>query len=85
VPRVCLSVERSEHSGTPISLVTTTKISVLKPRLHDTTCCQTGCQNTDIQPVVKPVSQPVGCLFTRYSRLWNGLYRLYRVNGVLEH
>jgi len=44
--------------------------SLLKPRLHDTTCCQTGCQTgfssstgcivyTDIQPVVKLVWQPV--------------------------
>jgi len=35
-----------------------------------------------IQPVVKPV----GCLFTRYSRLSNGGLdnRLYRVNGVLQ-
>jgi len=50
---------------------------------------QHGCQTrltagcivyTNIQPVVKPVCQPVGCLFTRYSRLSN---RLYRVNGVL--
>jgi len=44
----------------------------LKPRLHDTTCCQTRCQTgcqtalttgcivyTNIQPVVKPVWQPV--------------------------
>jgi len=39
----------------------------VKPRLHDTTCCQTGCQTdlttgcivyTNIQPVVKPVWQP---------------------------
>jgi len=49
-----------------------------------------------IQPVVKlvvkPVWQPVGCFFTRYSRLSNRvvqLYsrfnnRLYRVNGVLQ-
>jgi len=82
--------------------------AVLNPRLHDTTCCQTGCQTclttgcivyTNIQPVVKlvwrPVWQtavsciqsvvkPVGCLFTRYSRLWNRLYnRLYGVNGAL--
>ena len=37
---------------------------LLKPRLHDTTCCQTGCQTgftadcivyTNIQPVVKHV------------------------------
>jgi len=40
-----------------------------------------------IQPVVKPVRQPVGCLFTQYSRLSNRFYnqfdnRLYRVNGV---
>ena len=51
-----------------------------------------------IPPVVKPclsnrlynpVWQPVGCLFTRYSRLSNPLYnridnRLYRVNGVSQ-
>jgi len=93
----------------------------IKPRLHDTTGCQTclttglknscivytaGCQSgcttrfdnrlneqlfvqhgcqtgwqtrlttgcivyTNIQPVVKLVWQPVGCLFTRYSRLSN--------------
>ena len=70
--------------------------SSAKPRLHDTTCCQTGCRTslitrcivyTNIQRVVKPVWQPVwqpvGCLFTLYSRLSNRLYnRLYRVNGV---
>ena len=120
---------------------------ILKPRLHDTTCCQKGCRNGSttgcivyrysniqpviktvwqpvwqtavscIQPVAKPVVQPglttgwtnscsfntvvkpavkpvwkphwqpVGCLFTRYSRLSNQLYnrfnnRLCRVNGV---
>ena len=42
--------------------------STVKPRLHDTTCCQTGCQTdlttgcivyTNIQPIVKPVWQPV--------------------------
>jgi len=41
---------------------------ILKPHLHDTTCCQNGCQTglttgcivyTNIQPVVKSVSQPV--------------------------
>jgi len=48
----------------------------------------TGCiVYTNIQPVVKPVWQPVGCLFTQYSRLSDQLYnrfnnRLYRVNGV---
>jgi len=47
-----------------------------------------------IQPVVKPVSQPVKCLYTRYNRLYgvyswlsNWLYnrydiRLYHVSGV---
>jgi len=63
---------------------------LIKPRLHDTTGCQTRCQTG---PVVKPVWQPVwqsfGCLFTRYSRLSNRLHnlfdnRLYRVNGVLQ-
>ena len=35
----------------------------------------TGCiVYTNIQPVVKLVWQPVGCLFTRYSRLSNRLY-----------
>jgi len=34
--------------------------AILKPRLHDTTCCQTGLTTgcivyTNIQPVVKPV------------------------------
>ena len=51
----------------------------------------TGCQTVSVEPVVKTVWQavwqPVGCLFTRYSRLWNRLYnrfdnRLLRVNGV---
>jgi len=38
-----------------------------------------------IQPVVKPVQQPVECLFTRCSRLFNRFHnRLYRVNGALE-
>ena len=35
---------------------------------------------TNIQPVVKPVSQPVkpvGCLFTRYSQLSNQLYNRF--------
>jgi len=37
---------------------------VIKPHLHDTTCCQTGLTTgcmvyTNIQPVVKPVRQPV--------------------------
>ena len=41
---------------------------LLKPRLHDTTCCHTGCETGlttgwiivyTIQPVVKPVWQPV--------------------------
>ena len=40
-----------------------------------------------VKQVVKPACQPVGCLFTRYSRLSYRLYnrfdnRLYRVNGV---
>ena len=66
---------------------TSWQTAILKPRLHDTTCCQTGCQAglidnrvnvcihdttgcqtglttgcivyTNIQPVVKPVWQPV--------------------------
>jgi len=56
--------------------------------------CQTGCQTGLYSPVWQPGCyhpfwQPVGCLFTRYSRLSNQLYnqidnRLYRVNGVLE-
>jgi len=37
-----------------------------------------------IQPVVKPVEQPVECLLTRCSWLFNGFdNQLYRVNGVL--
>jgi len=40
-----------------------------------------------IQPVVKPVEQPVECLFIRCTRLFNRLFnrfdnRLYRVNGL---
>ena len=129
-------------------------ICVLKPRLHDETCCQTGCQtrlttglrkrmyrvysrlsnrlynpadnrlneqwlfvqhgchrlwfdnqlyrvyehSTGCQTGLTTGWQPVGCLFTRYSRLSNRLYtrfdnrlysrfdnRLYRVNGVLTN
>jgi len=46
--------------------------------------CQTGCQTR-----LSTFWQPVGCLFTRYSRLSYRLYnrfdnRLYRVNGVLQ-
>jgi len=45
----------------------------VKPRLHGTTCCQTGlttgCRPTNIQPVVNRL----------YNRFDN---RLYRVNGV---
>jgi len=54
----------------------TPKIAIcVKLRLHDTTCCQTGCiVYTNIQPVVKPVVQPAVQL---YSRLDN---RLHRVN-----
>ena len=48
-------------------------VKFLKPRLHDTTCCQTVHTNIQpvqpavscIQPVVKPVSQPgltTGCI-----------------------
>ena len=43
-------------------------IQLLKPSLHDTTCCQTGLTTgcimyTNIQPVVKPVWQPaVSCI-----------------------
>ena len=56
--------------------------------------CQTGCQTRltmttgcIVYTNIKPVWQPVGCLFTRYSPLSNPLYnrcdnRLYRVNGV---
>ena len=48
---------------------------LLRPRLHDITA-------------VKPVEQPVECLFTRFSRLFNRLFnrlnnRLNRVNVFL--
>jgi len=48
--------------------VSANNFAAIKPRLHDTTCCQTGCQThltagcivyTNIQPVVKPIWQPV--------------------------
>ena len=61
-----------------------TDSSILKPRLHDTTCCHAGCQTGlttglttgwmfvyTIQPVVKAAVQPV----------WQPVV-LYRVNGV---
>jgi len=36
-----------------------------------------------VNPVVKRVSQPVECLYTRYNRLSNRIdNRLYRVNGA---
>jgi len=63
----------------------------VKPRLYDTTCCQTGCETglttggatgcivfTNIQPVVKLVVQPAVQLCIRSDN------RLHRVNGVLE-
>jgi len=38
-----------------------------------------------VKAVVQPVWQPVGCLFTRCSRLSNRFdNRLYRVNGLLD-
>jgi len=76
-----------------------------KPRLHDTICCQTGLTTGymfvyTIQPVVKPVWQPVvSCIQTFYrlsNPFDNWLYRvysrfsnrcdnrLYCVNGVLQ-
>ena len=43
-------------------------VSPIKPRLHDTTCCRTGCQ-------------PGKCLYTRYNRLSNQFHNwLYCVN-----
>jgi len=49
-----------------------TAAAALKPRLHDTTCCQSGLTTGwmfvyTIQPVVKPVWQPVGCLSCQTS------------------
>jgi len=86
--------------------------SYLKPRLHDTTGCQTGLYNRfdnrlytrysrlsnrlsngfdsrwmfvyTIQPVVKPVWQPVVSCIQTFNRLLNRFdKRLYRVNGAL--
>ena len=61
-----------------------------KTRLHDTTCCQTGCiVYTNIQPVVQP-GLTTGWMFVYtiqpvvkplYNRFDN---RLYGVNGVLS-
>jgi len=50
----------------------------MTPRLHDTTGCETGLTTgyivlTNIQPVVKPVWQPVECSYTWYSLLSNQL------------
>ena len=41
----------------PMNSSLLTQLLIIKPRLHDTTCCQAGL--TNIQPVVKPVWQPV--------------------------
>jgi len=74
------------YAGGTVSILVVTSAQRyvwLKPRLHDTTCCQTGLITawttgcivyTNIQPVVKPVVQPAVQL---YSRLEN---RLHRVN-----
>jgi len=50
----------SQHNGSNLTLRRAPVSRLLKPRLHDTTCCQTslttGCiVYTNIQPVVKPV------------------------------
>jgi len=55
----------------------------IKPRLHDTTCCQTSCRLFGA-PQVKCLYTPVKCVYTRYNRLSNRLSnrfnnRLYRV------
>ena len=57
-------------------LTDSARFAIFKSRLHDTTCCQTGCQQS--------VGQPGKCLYTRYNRLSNPLSnridnRLYRV------
>jgi len=45
--------------------------NTFKPRLHDTTCCQTGLTTGE-------------CLYTRYNWLSNRFdNQLYHVNGVL--
>ena len=46
-------------------------------RLNEQLFVQHGCQTVFVKPVVQPVWQPVGCLFTRYSRLSNQLYNRF--------
>jgi len=66
-----------------------------KPRLHDTTYCQTGCETglttgcttgcivyTNIQPVVSPVAQPAVQL---YCRLDNRLQSVNKVRRTSCH
>ena len=60
-----------------VMFFTYNSMKLLKPRLHDTTGCQTGCQTVE-------------CLYTRYNRLSyrcdnrfdnridNRLYRVYK-------
>jgi len=72
------------HRHTPF-----TRYSRFNNRLYRVNKHPTGCQTGltsgwmfiyMIQPVVKPVWQPVECFYTRYNRLWfdNWLYRLYK-------
>jgi len=53
--------------------------------LYDAAGCPTGC--TVEQPVVRPVWQPVGCLYTRYNLLSNRLSNRFdnRLYHVYKH
>ena len=57
----------------------------LKPRLHDTTCCQAGCQTRlTTGCIVYTAACQTGCTTGLSNRLYNRFdNRLYRVNGVL--
>ena len=62
-----------------IGLLTTVKL-----RLHDTTCCQTGCQTGLTTGSMSIYTIQTGSVYTRYNRLSNRLLnrfdnRLYRV------
>jgi len=91
-------IDRAHEPTTSSTCAVTDSLSVsvtpstLKPRLDDTTCCQTGCQTrlttgcivyTNIQPVVKPFNNRLNVCIHNLNPFDNRFdNRLNRVNGV---
>jgi len=76
VPQGIMGNTAFMFTPSPKNLDSDTKLMVVKPRLHDTTCCQTGCKTglTTGWMFVYTI-QPVWQLLCRvYSRLSNRLY-----------